>query len=116
LFIPLFFVWVGANVDPSVFATLNAVGFAIIIILVSIIGKVVGCGIGGKLAGMTNRKALQTGIGMIPRLEMALIIVGAAISQEVLTGELGQQILATTVLLTLVTTLITPSLLRVSFK
>lgn len=116
LFIPLFFVWVGANVDPSVFATLNVVGFAIIIIFVSIIGKIVGCGIGGKLAGMTNRKALQTGIGMIPRLEMALIIVGAAISQEVLTGELAEQILATTVLLTLVTTLITPSLLRASFK
>ncbi|MBN2599576.1 MAG: cation:proton antiporter [Candidatus Thermoplasmatota archaeon] len=116
LFIPLFFVWVGANVDPTVFTTLQIFGFALIIIFVSIIGKVLGCGIGGKLAGMTNRKALQTGIGMIPRLEMALIIVGAAISQEILTGELGQEILATTVLLTLVTTLITPSLLRISFK
>ncbi len=116
LFIPLFFVWVGANVDPTVFTTLNVIGFTIIIILVSIIGKVVGCGIGAKLAGMTNKKALQAGIGMIPRLEMALIIVGAAISQGILVGELGQQILATTVLLTLVTTLITPSLLRASFK
>jgi len=116
LFIPLFFVWVGANVDPTVFTTLNVIGFTIIIILVGIIGKVVGCGIGGKLAGMTNKKALQTGIGMIPRLEMALIIVGAAISQGILVGELGQQILATTVLLTLVTTVITPSLLRASFK
>jgi Kef-type K+ transport system membrane component KefB len=65
---------------------------------------------------MTNKKALQAGIGMIPRLEMALIIVGAAISQGILVGELGQQILATTVLLTLVTTVITPSLLRASFK
>jgi len=116
LFIPLFFVWVGANVDPTVFTTLQVIGFTLIIIFVSIIGKVIGCGIGGKLAGMTNRTALQTGIGMIPRLEMALIIVGAAISQEILTGELGQEILATTVLLTLVTTLITPSLLRASFK
>lgn len=116
LFIPLFFVWVGANVDPTVFSTLNIIGFAIIIILIGIAGKVIGCSIGGKLAGISNRKALQIGIGMIPRLEMALIIVGAAISQDILIGENGQQILAITVLLTLVTTLITPFLLKISFK
>ncbi len=116
LFIPLFFVWVGANVDPTVFSTINVIGFALVIILVSIIGKIIGCGIGGKLAGMTNRRALQVGIGMIPRLEMALIIVGAAISQGILIGELGHQIIATTVLLTLVTTLITPFLLKAAFK
>jgi len=116
LFIPLFFVWVGANVDPTVFSTVSLIGFAVLIILAGILGKIVGCSIGGKLAGMTNKKALQTGIGMIPRLEMALIIVGAAISQKILIGELGQQILATTVLLTLVTTLITPFLLKASFK
>jgi len=116
LFIPLFFVWVGANVDPTVFGALNVLGFAVVIILVSILGKVLGCGIGGKLAGLTNKKALQAGIGMIPRLEMALIIVGAAISQGILIGELADQILATTVLLTLVTTLITPFLLRATFK
>jgi len=116
LFIPLFFVWVGANVDPTIFSTIHVIAFAIVIILVSIIGKIIGCGIGGKLAGMTNKKALQAGIGMIPRLEMALIIVGAAISQGILIGDLGQQILATTVLLTLVTTLITPFLLKAAFK
>jgi Kef-type K+ transport system membrane component KefB len=116
LFIPLFFVWVGANVDPTVFSTIHVIGFAIVIILVSIIGKIIGCGIGGKLAGMTNKRALQAGIGMIPRLEMALIIVGAAISQGILIGELGQQILAITVLLTLVTTLITPFFLKAVFK
>ena len=65
---------------------------------------------------MTNRSAFQVGLGMIPRLEMALIIVGTAISQGVLIGEIGEQILATTVLLTLVTTLISPFLLRISFK
>lgn len=116
LFIPLFFVWVGANVDPTVFTTLNTIGFAAVVILVSILGKVLGCGIGGKLAGLTNKKALQVGVGMIPRLEMALIIVGAAISQKILVGELADQVLATTVLLTLVTTLITPFLLRALFK
>ena len=116
LFIPLFFIWVGANVDPTVFTTLSVIGFAIIITLVSIIGKILGCGVGGKFAGMTNKRALQAGLGMVPRLEMALIIVGTAISQGILVGELSQQILATTVLLTLITTLITPFLLRFAFR
>jgi len=116
LFIPLFFVWVGATVDPTVFGAISVVAFAILIILVSIIGKIIGCGIGGKLAGMTNKQALRVGIGMIPRLEMALIIVGAAVSHGVLTGNIAEQIIATTVLLTLVTTLITPFLLKAAFK
>ena len=116
LFIPLFFVWIGANVDLTTLTTFNVLGFALAIILVSIFTKIIGCGIGGKLAGMTNKKALQTGIGMIPRLEMALIIVGAAISEEIFIGEIGQQILSTIILVTLVTTMVTPFLLRASFK
>ena len=116
LFIPLFFVWVGANVDPTVFSSISIIGFALVIILISIFAKIIGCGIGAKLAGMSTMKSFQVGIGMVPRLEMALIIVGAAISQEVLTGVLAYQILGITVLLTLVTTLITPVLLRASFQ
>ncbi|MBN1280079.1 MAG: cation:proton antiporter [Candidatus Thermoplasmatota archaeon] len=116
LFIPLFFVWVGANVDLTVFSMLHVLGFALVIIFVAIAGKIIGCGIGAKLAGMSYRRSLQIGIGMIPRLEMALIIVGAAISQGVLTGPLREQILATTVLLTLVTTLTMPFLLKAAFR
>ena len=116
LFIPLFFVWVGANVDPTVFSKMSIVVFSILIIFVAIIGKIIGCSIGGKLAKMTNRQALQVGVGMIPRLEMALIIMGTAVSQGVLIDETAEQLIATTVMLTVVTTLITPFLLKAAFK
>jgi Kef-type K+ transport system membrane component KefB len=116
LFIPLFFVWVGANVDPTVFSKMSIVVFSILIIFVAIIGKIIGCSIGGKLAKMTNRQAFQVGVGMIPRLEMALIIMGTAVSQGVLIDETAEQLIATTVMLTLVTTLITPFLLKAAFK
>jgi Kef-type K+ transport system membrane component KefB len=114
-FIPLFFVWVGANVDPTVFGSVTVVVFALIFIFAGIAGKIIGCGIGGRLSGFSNRESLQVGIGMIPRLEMALIIAGTAISQEILKGEIADQIIASTVMLTLVTTLITPSLLKIAF-
>ncbi|MCK5458570.1 MAG: cation:proton antiporter, partial [Thermoplasmatales archaeon] len=82
----------------------------------AVVGKIVGCGIGAKLAGMKNRESLQVGIGMIPRMELALIIVSSAISHKILTGQIAHQILVATIILTIVTTLITPILIKLVFK
>ena len=119
-FIPLFFVWVGsslwgeASTDISSYTTIGII--ALIIIAVSIIGKIIGCGVGAKLAGMSSKESLQIGVGMIPRMELALIIVTAAISQNFLTGYVAHQILVTTILLTIVTTLLAPFLIKATFK
>ncbi len=119
-FIPLFFVWVGASLwenagdDPLSLAVIGV--FSAVIIIVGIAGKIIGCGIGAKLAGMNSRESLQIGVGMIPRMELALIIVAAAISHEILTGEAAHQILVTTVLLTIVTALVAPFLIKATFK
>ena len=120
-FIPLFFVWVGASLLDGFsrdFSSFAAIGLlALVIIFVAIVGKIVGCGIGAKLAGMKNRESLQIGVGMIPRMELALIIVSAAISHGLLSSpKVEHQILATTVLLTIATTLITPFLIKTTFK
>lgn len=120
LFIPLFFVWVGASLwegaseDTSYFA--NIVLLSIVVIFVAIIGKIVGCGIGAKLSGMNYRDSLSVGVGMIPRLELALIIVSSVISHGLLTGNVAHQILTMTILLTITTTLITPFLIKATFK
>jgi len=119
-FIPLFFVWVGASLwenagdDPLSLAAIGV--FSAVIIIVGIAGKIIGCGIGAKLAGMNSRESLQIGVGMIPRMELALIIVAAAISHEILTGEAAHQILVTTILLTIVTALVAPFLIKATFK
>ncbi|GAG05129.1 unnamed protein product, partial [marine sediment metagenome] len=120
-FIPLFFVWVGASLwmeDSSLtLSSFAAIGMlAAVIIIVAVVGKIVGCGLGAKLAGMKNRESLQVGIGMIPRMELALIIVSSAISHKILTGQIAHQILAATIILTIVTTLITPILIKLVFK
>jgi len=120
-FIPLFFVWIGASLwggasgDISSFATIGLL--ALVVIIVAIVGKIVGCGIGAKLAGMKNQESLQVGVGMIPRMELALIIASSAISHGLLsTPKVEHQILATTILLTVITTLITPFLIKAVFK
>ena len=119
-FIPLFFVWVGsitweeASTDVSAYVTIGI--FALIIITISIVGKILGCGIGAKLAGMSGRESLQIGVGMIPRMELALIIATAAVSHGLLTGNIAHQILLSTVLLTIITTLLAPFLIKATFK
>jgi len=120
LFIPLFFVGVGASLwangsdDLSGYVGIGI--FAGIIILVGIVGKIVGCGLGAKLSGMSKIESLQVGVGMIPRMELALIISSATISHHLLAAETAHKILITTVLLTIVTTLIAPVLIKATFK
>jgi len=110
-FIPLFFVWVGsitweeASTDVSAYVTIGI--FALIIITISIVGKILGCGIGAKLAGMSGRESLQIGVGMIPRMELALIISTAAVSKGILENPVvAHQILVVTVVLTIFTTIL----------
>jgi len=122
LFIPIFFVWVGSslwiNIGMDISSYVPTIVLALVVIIIGILGKIIGCGIGAKLAGMTNRESLQIGVGMIPRMEMALIIVSVSFSRGFLpeSGGIAHRVLVATVLLTLVTTIITPFLVRATFK
>ena len=119
-FIPLFFVWVGATVWEGDLGDLSSLGttilFAICIIIVAIVGKVAGCGIGARLAGMTSGESLQIGVGMIPRMELALIIASSAVAKGIIADPaVAHQILITTIILTIVTTFLTPILIKTVF-
>lgn len=120
-FIPMFFVWVGANIwvgaesDFGVFVTILIL--SVLLIFVGVIGKVFGCGVGAKIAGFSSRESLQVGVGMVPRMELALIIASAAISHKMFGSALvGHQILSATILLTVISTILAPVLIKVAFK
>ncbi len=110
LFTPVFFVSIGMGVDIS--AALSAIGIGSVFILMGVLGKVVGCGIGARLSGFEGKKALQIGVGMIPRAEVAIIIANLGIQMEII----GHNELAAVILMVLVTTLITPSMLSWTFE
>ena len=65
-----------------------------------------------KFGGMGLNESVLIGIGMVPRMEVALIVVTIAISYNILKGEIAHQLLAVTLLLTIVTTIITPFLIK----
>ena len=113
LIVPVFFVVMGMRVDLKSFASPVVLGFAALITLVAIIGKQI-CGLGVLERGV-NR--LVIGVGMIPRGEVGLIFAGLG------SGLLlhGQPILSPTtfsalVLMIMLTTFITPPLLKVAFE
>ncbi len=86
--------------------------FAIILTVVAILTKVVGCGLGAKVCKFTWKESVQIGVGMISRGEVALIVADKGRQL----GLINTDMFAPVVLVVIVTTLITPILLKVVFK
>jgi len=104
-FIPVFFVTVGLKFEFSAFFSIGA--FAVALLIVAILGKLIGCGIGAKIAKFDNRESIATGIAMIPRAGVELILVKLALDYKIINQEIASAIM----LMVIVTTLITPPLL-----
>jgi Kef-type K+ transport system membrane component KefB len=108
---PIFFASIGLRTNVGLL-TSSVLLFTALICVVAIVSKIVGCGIGGRLGGLNNRESLQLGIGMMSRGEVGLIVATVGISA----GIIGDEIFAVTVAMVLVTTLLTPILLRLAFR
>ncbi|MDP2719602.1 MAG: cation:proton antiporter, partial [Dehalococcoidia bacterium] len=74
--------------------------------------KVLGCGIPAKLSGMKIKDSLIVGIGMTPRGEVAMIVALIGLSQ----GLIKQDTYAALILMSLVTTILPPLVLRKLFR
>ncbi|GIK54948.1 MAG: cation:proton antiporter [Chloroflexi bacterium] len=111
LFVPVFFVNIGLNVDLLGISGSLWV-FAITLTIIAALSKIVGCGLGGRLSGFSNRESLQLGIGMMSRGEVGLIVAAFAVSQ----GVLSQNTFSIIVFMVIIATLATPPMLRNAFK
>jgi Kef-type K+ transport system membrane component KefB len=108
-FVPIFLASIGIGIDAKNLG--GDIIFAIIIIVLAILTKVVGCAMGAGISGFNLRSSLRVGTGMISRGEVGLII--ALVGKNA--GIISCNIYAVMVLVVLVTTVITPPLLRLSF-
>lgn len=107
--IPIFFVNIGLQSQTTgLFASpLLTVTLA----LFAVASKIIGCGAGALAGGLGRQQALQVGISMVSRGEVALVIAGAGLAA----GLLDAGSFSILIFVTLLTTLITPPLLRLSF-
>ena len=114
-FIPLFFVWVGASFKLD--AVLGIGVLALVLIPMAFLGKILGCSIGAKVCGFKTRDALAVGVGMMPRMEVALVVITTEMSMNIFGSEsLAHQVLATTILLVIISSMITPFALKMVYK
>lgn len=106
IFVPFFFVSIGLSVT---FAGITEnVWFLVIFSVVAILSKLIGSGLGAKLAGFSWRSSIGIGSGMISRGEVALILAGMGLSSGLLPAEDYTPM----VIVIIVTTLVTPPLLK----
>lgn len=109
--VPIFFVWIGTRVDLSAFGRTEILGFAALLTLAAIVGKMI-CAAGVAERGLDRT---SVAVGMIPRGEVGLIFasIGAGL---VLHGHrvINASVFGAVVIMVIVTTLITPPALKVT--
>jgi len=106
LFVPIFFVSLGVVVDLG--AMWDTLVFGIVLTLVAVVTKIAGCGIPAYFTGMSKMDSAAVGMGMVPRLEIALVIAYYGLSQEII----GPDVYSVVVFMGLMTAVFTPSVLK----
>ena len=107
----VFFASIGLKVVlPNM--SMAIVMFATALTVVAILTKIIGAGIGAKICHFSNKECIQIGTGMVSRGEVALIVAskGAAL------GVLSSVMLGPSVIVVVVTTIISPILLKLAFS
>jgi Kef-type K+ transport system membrane component KefB len=107
IFIPIFFVSIGlqANINDVIGEPL----LVIVLTIIAIITKLIGGSLGARVGGINWRNSWMVGAGMISRGEVALVLAGVALSA----GAIDTPIFSALIVMAVVTTLVTPPLLRV---
>ncbi len=109
-FVPIFFVNIGLETDLHQLAG-SDLPFALVLIAVAIITKVIGCGLGARLGGFANHESLRVGVGMVSRGEVGLIVASVGVAEGIIRTDLFSVV----TLIVLATTLVTPPLLRLTY-
>jgi len=107
IFASIFFVSLGIIADLHA-VTQEILLFLVALTVIAIITKVIGCGLPAGMMGLCRKDALIVGFGMAPRGEVAMIVALIGLEK----GIIGQGIYVAIVMMSLLTTVITPIVYR----
>jgi Kef-type K+ transport system membrane component KefB len=108
--LPFFFVMMGAHLNPATFLRPRLLFLVVIISLIAVLSKMIGAWLGSWRH--RRRTRIQTGVCMIPRGEVGIIVALIGLSLHTIT----QEIYAVVISMSLVTTIITPPLIHLAFR
>lgn len=108
---PMFFASIGINVTIPEMSS-SIIWFSILLTVVAVLTKIVGCGLGARLCRFSGRESLQIGVGMISRGEVALIVANKGFALKMM----SPVYLGPVVLTVILTTILTPILLKLVYQ
>lgn len=104
--IPVFFAHIGLQAQVKGLG--SGIVFVVVLSLIAILTKIVGCGAGAKASGFGWKKSSVIGAGMVSRGEIALIIATIGLNNKLIDSGLYTAL----VIMVLVSTVATPPLLK----
>lgn len=109
MFVPVFFVSIGMRI------TFDGIGdriwFTLALTVIAVLTKLIGCGLDARITGFDTKSSAIIGSGMVSRGEVALIIAAMGLSS----GMLAQDYFTAIVIVVILTTMITPPMLKYTF-
>jgi Kef-type K+ transport system membrane component KefB len=108
---PVFFTSIGLQTNLRTLDTTILV-FSVVFVIVGLLSKIIGCGFMGRILGYKGKDALKIGVGMMTRGEVALIVTQRGLKA----GIIGSEYFTAVILLIVVSSLLTPLLLKALFN
>ena len=91
---------------------LEVILITLVMFIIAVVGKVIGCGSAARLLKMSKSESVQIGAGMISRGEVAIITANIGLQK----GIISEKIFLPTLIVVILTTIITPILLKLAFS
>jgi Kef-type K+ transport system membrane component KefB len=108
--VPFFLVGIGMRVDLMSLSKPSTAILCAAIVAAAVVSKFIGCGLGAWRMGKTE--ALRVGVGMIPRGEVGMVVAQIGLGYGILT----QSVYSVIVFMSVATTIIAPSLIRLAYR
>lgn len=109
MFVPVFFVSIGMKIAFDGIG--DRIWFTLALTVIAVLTKLIGCGFGARMTGFAAKPSAIIGAGMVSRGEVALIIATMGLSS----GLLAQDYFTAVVIVVILTTMITPPMLKYTF-
>lgn len=106
---PFFLVAIGMKLNLAIFLSSDVVLLSIAVIILAVLTKFIGCALGA--AKMGRRRAIQVGVGMIPRGEVGIVIAQIGVAA----AAVGEAVYGVVLTMAVITTLVAPPFIKLAF-
>lgn len=105
---PIFFATAGLKVNLPALLTPRLLAMTAVVLIISSVGKMLGCYLGGRFVGLSHWQGMTLGSGMNPRGAMGVIVARIGLNL----GILNQDMYSVMIAMAIITSLAAPLMLR----